>query len=100
LAPRLALNQINLIEINPVVIEQLRDVVTTIANTYHDNPFHNFDHACHVTMSVEKLSPVRRPDIDEKDIIANPDIDEKDLEEQGRHSPILHDYTHGINFNH
>jgi hypothetical protein len=51
-----SLNQIDLIEINPVVIEQLRDVVTTIANTYHDNPFHNFDHACHVTMSVEKSS--------------------------------------------
>ncbi len=26
-----------------------------IASTYHDNPFHNFEHACHVTMAVNKF---------------------------------------------
>jgi CheY-like chemotaxis protein len=79
-------------EISPVVAQQLRDVVLTIANTYLDNPFHNFEHACHVTMSVEKfITRIVTPDIDEKRIIANPD---KSLE--GRAS-ILHDYTHGIN---
>jgi hypothetical protein len=93
------LNQINLdIEISPVVIEQLRDVVTTIANTYHDNPFHNFDHACHVTMSVEKfITRIVNPDIDEQDIIANPDLDDKDLKSAEGIASILHDYTHGIN---
>jgi len=44
------------VEIDPVVVKQLRDYVTVIASLYHhDNPFHNFEHASHVTMSVVKL---------------------------------------------
>lgn len=34
--------------------DQLREVVSRVANLYLDNPFHNFDHACHVTMAVGK----------------------------------------------
>ena len=30
----------------------LRTYVTIIASAYHENPFHNFEHACHVTMNV------------------------------------------------
>lgn len=37
------------------VVEQLREYVTCIANMYQNNPFHNFEHASHVTMSVNKL---------------------------------------------
>jgi 3'5'-cyclic nucleotide phosphodiesterase len=33
----------------------LRHYVSMIASMYHNNPFHNFEHACHVTMSVNKL---------------------------------------------
>jgi hypothetical protein len=33
------------------VLEQLHDFVSTIASLYNDNPFHNFEHASHVTMS-------------------------------------------------
>jgi hypothetical protein len=93
------LNQRDLdIEISPVIVEQLRDVVTAIANTYHDNPFHNFDHACHVTMSVEKfITRIVTPDIDENDIITNPDLDANDLKSKEGIASILHDYTHGIN---
>ena len=32
------------------VVEQLRLYVTTVAAMYRDNPFHNFEHASHVTM--------------------------------------------------
>ncbi len=40
----------------PVLIQaQLREYVTRIASMYRDNPFHNFEHASHVTMSVNKL---------------------------------------------
>jgi CheY-like chemotaxis protein len=79
-------------EVCPVVAQQLRDVVTTIANTYLDNPFHNFEHACHVTMSVEKfITRIVTRDVDEKDIIANPDKSAEGT------ASILHDYTHGIN---
>jgi CheY-like chemotaxis protein len=75
-------------EISPVVAKQLRDVVTTIANTYLDNPFHNFEHACHVTMSVEKF--ITR-------IVTPADVDENDLKSAEGRASILHDYTHGIN---
>jgi len=39
----------------PLVKEQLVAFVGDIAALYRDNPFHNFDHASHVTMSVVKL---------------------------------------------
>ena len=37
------------------VVSQLREYVTLIAERYRDNPFHNFAHCCHVTMSANKL---------------------------------------------
>ena len=37
------------------VIDQVRLFVVCIAGMYHSNPFHNFDHASHVMMSVSKL---------------------------------------------
>jgi len=43
------------IDLGEEVINQLRDYVTIIATMYNDNPFHNFEHASHVTMSVVKL---------------------------------------------
>merc|ERR1711971_305778 len=60
---------------------QLREFVTAIAYTYHDedNPFHNFPHASHVGMSVAKLlSRIVAPD--------------KDFD----HHVQLHDHTYGI----
>jgi hypothetical protein len=43
------------VKISPVVVVQLRDFVRKVADMYHDNPFHNFEHANHVVMSVHKL---------------------------------------------
>ena len=37
------------------VIIQLTNLVKSIAGMYHDNPFHNFEHASHVALSVTKL---------------------------------------------
>jgi hypothetical protein len=37
------------------VVSQLRDYVTKVAGFYLENPFHNFEHASHVTASVRKL---------------------------------------------
>lgn len=42
-------------DLDPMVAEQLRAFVQECANLYNDNPFHNFEHASHVTMSVTKL---------------------------------------------
>lgn len=37
------------IKLRPVVVEQLRDLLKKIAAMYNENPFHNFEHASHVT---------------------------------------------------
>ncbi|MGK3741445.1 MAG: hypothetical protein ACI90V_008298 [Bacillariaceae sp.] len=42
-------------EVSHAVEDQLRDYVTVISLLYHDNAFHNFEHAAHVLMSVSKL---------------------------------------------
>jgi hypothetical protein len=43
------------IELPHAVVDQLSLYVATIALMYRDNPFHNFEHASHVMMSVSKL---------------------------------------------
>jgi uncharacterized membrane protein len=68
------------------VKKQLRMYVKAIASMYNDNPFHNFEHACHVTMSVSKvLKRIITPDLDAEQVKGN-----KSLEAH------LHDYTYGI----
>lgn len=42
-------------DLNEVVRAQLLDYVAEIASLYHDNPFHNFEHASHVAMSAAKV---------------------------------------------
>ena len=79
------------IDIDPDIISELREYVTLIASAYRDNPFHNFEHACHVTMSVNKLiKRIVAPDLSGADIEASQQ-DEEQLALQ------LHDFTHGIN---
>ena len=73
--------------ISPNVAEQFRRVVTMIASSYQENAFHNFEHACHVTMSVDKfLQRIVAPDID---AAAN-------STHKTAMASHLHDYTHGI----
>ena len=61
----------------PAVLEELQDFVTNIALMYRDNPFHNFEHASHVTMSVVKfMSRIVAP--------------------TGKDASELHDHTYGI----
>uniref|UniRef100_A0A7S3L1M8 Phosphodiesterase n=1 Tax=Amphora coffeiformis TaxID=265554 RepID=A0A7S3L1M8_9STRA len=43
------------IELDSRVMSQLKRYVTIIAAMYRSNPFHNFEHASHVLMSVTKL---------------------------------------------
>jgi 3'5'-cyclic nucleotide phosphodiesterase len=52
------------IELDPKIEKDLHTFVMIISKMYHDsNPFHNFEHACHVTMSVSKLQRILTPDI-------------------------------------
>jgi class 3 adenylate cyclase len=64
-----------------VVIDQLKAYVTWVASMYKDNPFHNFDHASHVVMSVIKLM---------SRIVAPTDHHIND------NAATLHDHTYGI----
>lgn len=49
------------VELSPTAVKQLRHFVQIIASMYNENPFHNFSHASHVTLSIEKmLSRVER----------------------------------------
>lgn len=74
------------IEIDSGALNQLHQYVSIVASTYRDNHFHNFEHACHVTMAVNKfIKRIVCPDIDNADDTNKADIASK-----------LHDYTHGI----
>ena len=67
------------IELSPAVRDQLHDLVSRVAALYHNNPFHNFEHASHVTMSVCKLL---------SRIVAPSDL--------SLDASSLHDHTYGI----
>jgi hypothetical protein len=73
------------IQIDEKVFAQLSSYVSSIAAMYRDNPFHNFEHASHVTMSVVKLL---------SRIVAPADIN---CDDKGKaHALSLHDHTYGI----
>ncbi|KAL7572962.1 hypothetical protein ACA910_007464 [Epithemia clementina (nom. ined.)] len=72
------------ITLDPEAEAQLYDYVATIAAMYRDNPFHNFEHASHVTMSVSKLL---------SRIVAPTDLDFQNSVATNQH---LHDHTYGI----
>jgi 3'5'-cyclic nucleotide phosphodiesterase len=77
------------IKIDLVVMEQLTRFVSIIASAYRENPFHNFEHACHVTMAVDKfMKRIVAPDLD---------IEIKGKKaSRGQVASQIHDYTHGI----
>mmetsp|Transcript_41802 Transcript_41802/g.100699 ORF Transcript_41802/g.100699 Transcript_41802/m.100699 type:complete len:1172 (+) Transcript_41802:71-3586(+) len=66
------------IDIGTKAKAQLRSYLSSIASMYKDNPFHNFEHASHVTQSTSKLL---------SRIVAMKHIDEVQK---------LHDHTYGI----
>lgn len=67
--------------------------VTIIAAMYRNNPFHNFEHASHVTMSVNKLlQRVVTPEITLKR--KSMQMSEKSFKKQV--ASDMHNYTYGI----
>ncbi|CAB9529947.1 Receptor-type guanylate cyclase gcy [Seminavis robusta] len=78
------------IVLGPDVMKQLYSYVSWVAQSYNDNPFHNFEHASHVMMSIMKLlSRIVAPELE-----MAPDTDEKDR--ISRIAAQLHDNTYGI----
>jgi hypothetical protein len=81
------------VEIPDEVAGQLKDFVQILSAMYRINPFHNFEHASHVTMSVIKLlSRIVAP--------SNHGLGESvhatDKETKGNIASTLHDHTYGI----
>ncbi|CAB9519313.1 Receptor-type guanylate cyclase gcy [Seminavis robusta] len=74
-------------ELDPLIKEQLHDYVSTLASYYRDNPFHNYEHASHVTMSVVKLL---------SRIVAPKAVDRTKMTSAEKMSAELHDHTYGI----
>lgn len=72
------------------VDKQLHKLVTKISTMYQSNPFHNFEHASHVAMSVTKmLSRIGSP----KDLLGmNQNEGALDFEQASK----IHEYTFGI----
>jgi hypothetical protein len=77
----------NTIDLGDNVAEQLRDYVSVLASMYRDNPFHCFEHASHVTMSVNKLL---------SRIVASDAVDADGGKGQKDLASALHDHTYGI----
>jgi class 3 adenylate cyclase len=75
------------IELESTFASQLHEYVSCIAAMYKPNPFHNFEHASHVTMSVVKL--LGRIIAPKKQVIGS-----EELGASGKRS--LHDHTYGI----
>ena len=75
------------VQLDPIVCSQLHTFVEMIASMYRNNAFHNFEHACHVTMAVNKL--LKR--------IVTPEFENLKANETGDIACHLHNYTHGIN---
>lgn len=79
------------IVISNTVSEQLHYFVTTIAQMYRDNPFHNFFHASHVVMAVTKfmnrINEARELDLG--------DYKETKMQDK-KYASALHDHTYGI----
>jgi hypothetical protein len=74
--------------LDEVVLGELRKYVCTLAKTYQSNAFHNFEHASHVTNSVNKLfSRIVAPSPAHTDNAVT------------KSEKSLHDHTYGISSN-
>ena len=82
----------DLIEIPDVITNEIRDYVAMIAASYKCNKFHNFEHACHVTMSVTKLlGRVVTPDIS-----SSLGVCVTDQKARNQRAAQIHNFTHGL----
>jgi len=76
------------VEISETVFSEMRDFISMISSMYRENPFHCFEHASHVTMSVSKLL---------SRIVASDGV--ADIHQSSNHDDLhgaLHDHTFGI----
>jgi len=83
----------SMINVPTDIAETLRDYVSVIAATYRSNNFHNFEHACHVTLSIAKLlCRVVTPDL----ILSKPGDSVANKKSRDERAAQIHDFTHGL----
>ena len=82
----------DLIQVPEAITNDIRDYVAMIAAAYKCNQFHNFEHACHVTMSVAKLlGRVVAPEMTSKQ-----GESVTDQNARNQMAAQIHDFTHGL----
>lgn len=88
------------VKVSELVVGELLEFVTRIAEMYNDNPFHNFEHAAHVTMSVTKLlSRIVAPGVDDKTNFNSYGITTDPLTQLAvTFAAIIHDAAHVVSF--
>ena len=82
----------DLVEIPEAITNDIRDYVAMIAACYRLNNFHNFEHACHVTMSVSKLlGRVVSPELTsvQGELVVDPRA-------RNHMAAQIHNFTHGL----
>ena len=85
------------IELDEAVKEELHTYVSSIAAMYRANPFHNFEHASHVTMSVVKLlSRIVAPTDEIMDRECGGGKSGSDGGNSSQMASTMHDHTYGI----
>ncbi|CAB9522230.1 Receptor-type guanylate cyclase gcy [Seminavis robusta] len=86
------------IKVPEPAVQQLTEMVTQIAQLYQDNPFHSFEHASHVTMSVTKLMSriVTYTSNNPASTTDTPSDTEVGDISESRIAAELHDHTFGI----
>jgi hypothetical protein len=82
------------IELGEKVESELGNYVSSIAMMYRDNPFHNFEHASHVTMSVVKLLSRIVAPIEFEPTVGSAGVSENML--RAEYASTMHDHTYGI----
>jgi class 3 adenylate cyclase len=80
------------IDLGPDIESQLRLYVSSIASTYHSNPFHSFEHATHVTMAMDRMLK-RIASLEDPDPITEPDTKQKNAKTEALEH---HNRTFGI----
>jgi len=80
------------VQIPKDIYNAIQEYVTIIAAMYRPNKFHNFEHACHVTMSVAKLlSRVVSPELSN---VQGELACDRQIRDQM--AAQVHDFTHGL----
>jgi hypothetical protein len=74
------------INLGKTIEQQVHSLVRQISCLYRDNPFHNFEHACHVTMAAHKLL----------DRVVTPEDVDYQRKSSRKLALDLHNYTFGI----